>query len=178
MTKTYFTLITRDNPSASWVIEFGAWEREDVDSERQSYRDHGVKASDLKIIRTDGRQASIDARVADLNLALSNYDATPITELDPLFTPPAPPPAEPSPVVDRHVTFNAQEYRVTLAPDLAQSVVQVRKGRRGSQSTWWHTIKPGSANFRRAVRLADAASCQCLTWRAKDPTDGYRPVEG
>jgi hypothetical protein len=85
MTKTYFTLITRDNPSKSWVIEFGGWDRDDVESERQSYRDHGVKASDLKIIRTDGRQASIDARVADLNLALSNYDATPITELAPFF---------------------------------------------------------------------------------------------
>jgi hypothetical protein len=162
MTKTYFTLITRDNPSASWVIEFGAWEREDVDSERASYRDHGVKARDLKILTSDGRQASIDAQVKALNGTV----------------PPAPPPAEPPPVVDRHVTFNAQEYRVALAPDLTQSVVQVRKGRRGSQSTWWHTIKPASANWRRAVRLATDANCQCLTWRAKDPTDGYQPVEG
>jgi hypothetical protein len=67
MSKQYFTLVTRDNPSDNWVIEFGAWDRSDVDFERQSYRDHGVKASDLKIIKSDGKQASIDAMVAKLN---------------------------------------------------------------------------------------------------------------
>jgi hypothetical protein len=67
MAKTYFTLITRDNPSSNWVVEFGDWDHRVVDAERQDYRDHGVKARDLKIIRSDGRYASIDAQVKALN---------------------------------------------------------------------------------------------------------------
>jgi hypothetical protein len=67
MSKVYYTLVTRDDAASPWYIEFGAYEREDVDFERESYRDKGAKASNLKIIRSDGRQASIDAIVAKLN---------------------------------------------------------------------------------------------------------------
>jgi hypothetical protein len=85
MAKAYFTLITRDNPASNWVVEFGDWDRDVVLSERDDYRDHGVKARDLKIIASDGKQASIDAKVNLLN-GVGNYDATPITELDAILT--------------------------------------------------------------------------------------------
>jgi hypothetical protein len=86
MTKTYFSLITRDDATSPWGVAFGDWDRDNVLSEQGYYFESGVKKSNLKIIQTNGRQASIDARIADLNLALSNYDATPITELDAVLT--------------------------------------------------------------------------------------------
>jgi hypothetical protein len=70
----YFTLVSRD-PIAElnglpnqWVIEFGDYERETVEYERDDYRDRGYRTADLKIIRTaDARQTTINAAVAQLN---------------------------------------------------------------------------------------------------------------
>jgi len=72
MSKVYFTLVTRDDAASPWYIEFGAYDREDVDFERESYRDKGVKASNLKVIKSDGRQASIDAIVKTMNASSGN----------------------------------------------------------------------------------------------------------
>jgi hypothetical protein len=69
----YFTLVSRNpiavlNGIAPWVIEFGDYDRETVQSELDYYRDHGYKSANLKIIRTtDSRQSSINAAVAALN---------------------------------------------------------------------------------------------------------------
>jgi len=67
MSRTYFTLLTRDAATSPWGVAFGDWDLDTVLSERADHRDHGVKAPNLKIIRSNGRQASIDARVAELN---------------------------------------------------------------------------------------------------------------
>ena len=71
MARKYFSLIARTDPGAPWCVEFGDWNRDVVTEERADYRDHGHRASDLKIITTDGTQASIDAAVAKLNLELA-----------------------------------------------------------------------------------------------------------
>jgi hypothetical protein len=85
MSRTYFTLITRDHATSPWGVAFGDWDRDNVASELDDHRDHGARARDLKIIATDGRQASIDAKVNLLN-GVGNHDATPITELDAVLT--------------------------------------------------------------------------------------------
>ncbi len=68
MARAYFTLLSREPEAGSpWAIEFGDYERETVAEEMSSYRDHGHKARDLKIIRTTDRQSAIDAAVRKLN---------------------------------------------------------------------------------------------------------------
>jgi hypothetical protein len=69
MTKQYHTLIARDGIGEAWGIEFGSFVRAEVEFERQDYRDHGRKASDLKIVTCAAGQAAIDAVVAKLNAA-------------------------------------------------------------------------------------------------------------
>ena len=66
-TKKYHTLIARDGSGERWGIEFGSFVRSEVEFERQDYRDHGRKASDLKIVTCDAGQAAIDAIVAAMN---------------------------------------------------------------------------------------------------------------
>jgi hypothetical protein len=62
----YFTLCQRDG--GQWAPQFGDHDRETVAMERDDYRQHGVKASDLQIVRTaSARKALVDARVAELN---------------------------------------------------------------------------------------------------------------
>lgn len=65
MTKRYFSLLERDD--GVWRIEFGAYDRDDVEAEREDRKDHGVKISNLKIISTGAKQVDIDAAVAKLN---------------------------------------------------------------------------------------------------------------
>lgn len=68
MTKRiYHVLLSRYGEGERWEIAGGSWDRSDIDFEHQDYRDHGVRASDLKIVTCDGRQSSIDAIVAKLN---------------------------------------------------------------------------------------------------------------
>jgi hypothetical protein len=69
MGRTYYTLLSRTSRNGQWAIEFGAYEREDVEQERDDMRDshyEGPRPA-YHIITTDDSQASIDARVAELN---------------------------------------------------------------------------------------------------------------
>lgn len=66
----YYVLLSRQGKSRPWGVGFGSWDREEVLFERQSYRDEGYAASDLKIIAIPPvapDQATIDAAVAKLN---------------------------------------------------------------------------------------------------------------
>jgi len=64
----YFTLLTRDDGNDNWRIEFGDYSSSTVEDERIDQRDHEIKCSNLKIIRTNNRQADINAAVAALNI--------------------------------------------------------------------------------------------------------------
>lgn len=58
--RPYFTLAVRID--GRWSPEFGDFDRETVEAERQDYRDHDHKARDLKIITTAaGGRAVMDA---------------------------------------------------------------------------------------------------------------------
>jgi hypothetical protein len=64
--KTYYTLLQRED--GKWAPQFGDYDRETVESERDDYRDHDIKAKDLKIVTTQGHSwASIQVVVAKLN---------------------------------------------------------------------------------------------------------------
>ena len=66
MARTYYTLLQRVDDH--WSPQFGAYDREDVESERDDYRDHGVKAKDLKIVTTQGHSwKAIEAVLNKLN---------------------------------------------------------------------------------------------------------------
>jgi hypothetical protein len=64
--RPYFTLLERHE--GQWGIEFGAYDRADVEGELQDRRDHDVKKKDLKIVKTkSARTADIEPIVAALN---------------------------------------------------------------------------------------------------------------
>lgn len=64
--KTYYSLLQRED--GKWSPQFGDYDRETVESERDDYRDHFVKAKDLKIVTTQGHSwAAIQAVCAKLN---------------------------------------------------------------------------------------------------------------
>ncbi len=66
--RPYFLLCSRAAADAPFAIQFGDKDRETVAFERQSYRDAGDKASDLRVIRAaSSRKADCDAAVAKLN---------------------------------------------------------------------------------------------------------------
>lgn len=69
MGKAYHSLLLNDAPAGTephWSIEFGDYDRETVEAERDEYlRDYPAKR--LKIIRTGDGQADIEAAVAKLN---------------------------------------------------------------------------------------------------------------
>jgi hypothetical protein len=67
MSKVYHVLLSRDGAGQKWGVEFGDWKRADVAAELADHRDHGAKASNLKIITCGAEQAAIDAAVAALN---------------------------------------------------------------------------------------------------------------
>ena len=74
--KPYFVLLSRDDTRDPWAIEFGAWDKSDVDSERQDRRDHFIRASNLKIIAVPGgRQKAINEAVAKLNTEQAEANA-------------------------------------------------------------------------------------------------------
>jgi hypothetical protein len=61
-------MLERDAADSPWRLEFGAYEREDVVNETADRRDHGVKASDLRIRWTDAtRQSELDRLLAREN---------------------------------------------------------------------------------------------------------------
>lgn len=68
--RTYYTLLSRFAgwlDDTKWHIEFGAYDRDDVESERDELREKGIAKADLKIITTTDQQADIDAMVRELN---------------------------------------------------------------------------------------------------------------
>jgi hypothetical protein len=65
--RKYFVLLSRYDAESRWEIVGGSYDRSEIDFERQDYRDHGVRASDLKIITCGARQSSIDTAVMALN---------------------------------------------------------------------------------------------------------------
>ena len=68
--RPYWTLLEREGPEARWTIAFGSYTRAEVEGERKDRRDHGVRAMDLKIIRTGSRRQDIEAKVEELNACL------------------------------------------------------------------------------------------------------------
>lgn len=67
MTKLYYSLLRRDGHDAPWGIEFGDYERKTVSDEMDEYRENGETLANLRIIKTADDQASINAKVAELN---------------------------------------------------------------------------------------------------------------
>ncbi len=59
----YYTLLIRDSVSSYWVIEFGDFDRENVEQEALDSYD----GLDWRIICTGDDQNSIDVRVHELN---------------------------------------------------------------------------------------------------------------
>lgn len=70
-TRPYFTLLSREI-GESWIIEFGAYDRDDVQAERDDMRDYDDRERmhrTYKIIRTpDAKQSTIADFVARLNM--------------------------------------------------------------------------------------------------------------
>jgi hypothetical protein len=73
MARRYFTLAVRWHWEEAgvlhsrWSPEFGDYDREVVESERDDYRSRDFKARDLKIISTGDKQSDIDAAIMKLN---------------------------------------------------------------------------------------------------------------
>ena len=67
--RAYWVLLERESASAPWTLEFGAYDRADVDAEREDRRDHDVRAANLRVVRLPcaHRQPAITAWLADLN---------------------------------------------------------------------------------------------------------------
>jgi len=65
MARKYFTLAVRE--AGQWSPQFGDYDRETVEAERDDYRDHGHKVRDLRIVQSGDTQAAIDAAIAKLN---------------------------------------------------------------------------------------------------------------
>lgn len=76
MGRKYYTLLSKGNEvhhNGEWVIEFGDYDRETVEAERDEQRDAAKARQErvsFKIITTGDKQADINAAVAKLNEAL------------------------------------------------------------------------------------------------------------
>lgn len=84
MSESYYTLLTR-NDGAPWAIEFGDYDRDCVEFERDDIKWRCIslseKAPKFKIIKTSDRQSDIRARVDALNGAQSALDSLPTETL-------------------------------------------------------------------------------------------------
>ena len=65
MARKYFTLAVRTD--GKWSAQFGDYDRATVQDELTDYRDHDMKAKDLRIVISGDRQSDIDAAIAKLN---------------------------------------------------------------------------------------------------------------
>lgn len=67
----YFGLIQREAAAAPWTFEFSAKDRDDVTGERDDYRDHGARASNLRIVKFARvpSQRQLDEYMTALNAA-------------------------------------------------------------------------------------------------------------
>ncbi len=66
MPRPYFVLVSRDSADSAWGVEFGDYDKETVQDEREAFRDTCPSAN-LRILRTGDKQADIDSAVAALN---------------------------------------------------------------------------------------------------------------
>lgn len=65
--RTYFILAERAGPLSAWRVEFGSYEFDEVDAERQDRRDRGVRASDLRVKRCTDLPGDADGVLTRLN---------------------------------------------------------------------------------------------------------------
>lgn len=65
--RKYYTLFVKED--GVWAMQFGSYDRSDVDFERLDYRDHGVKLTDTKVTTWTScpSQRQIDEAVTALN---------------------------------------------------------------------------------------------------------------
>lgn len=63
--KKYYTLAVREN--GKWSPEFGSYDKSDVISELQDYRDKGTKASNLQVVISGDKREDVEKRIAELN---------------------------------------------------------------------------------------------------------------
>lgn len=70
---TYFSLLSREGAESPWAIEFGDYDRECVEFEREEMHEgyKGYPKKDLKIIKTGDSWDSIQSAVAALNAKIS-----------------------------------------------------------------------------------------------------------
>lgn len=69
MAKPYYSMIERDN-GGPWSVQFGAYDRSDVEAEIQGRIDDAAWPAhprNIKVIRTSDKQADIDYVIAELN---------------------------------------------------------------------------------------------------------------
>jgi hypothetical protein len=62
----YFTLAQRID--GRWTPQFGDYDRDCVESDLTGFFENGVRRKDLRIIKSGGTQAAIDAAISELNL--------------------------------------------------------------------------------------------------------------
>ena len=62
----YFTLLVRYDGKGPWRIEFGDFQRETTESERDAYKDDGHRCKIIVTEYTDG-QPEVDRKVAQAN---------------------------------------------------------------------------------------------------------------
>lgn len=70
MTSKYYTLLCRYEIDGLWHVEFGDFDKESVEFERETLRDDGVQAKNLKIITTkakDDHAHAVHTAVEKLN---------------------------------------------------------------------------------------------------------------
>lgn len=65
--RVYFIMAARLSATSPWGVAFGSYVRSECDDERQDLRDHGERASNIRIIRLGDTNAEIDAAIAQLN---------------------------------------------------------------------------------------------------------------
>lgn len=69
--KTYYTLAIQWDRGERYSPEFGDYDLECVNDEREDILySYGLKGSQIKVIKTDGHQSSIDKAIHNLNQAL------------------------------------------------------------------------------------------------------------
>jgi cAMP phosphodiesterase len=66
MTRSYYSVIVKDSKSSPWAVEFGDYDKEVAESERDNLKESGKYVA-VKIIKTASNQAAINAAVTALN---------------------------------------------------------------------------------------------------------------
>lgn len=68
--KAYYSLLVRFNESEFWSVQFGDYDRETVEDERDDMQHGSEPVYAFKIIKTKPDQASIKAKVESINSML------------------------------------------------------------------------------------------------------------